>query len=195
LATPTIRPATPRDAVHLAMLVDMAAKGLASHFWRGMAEPGQSPLEVGRARALRDEGAFSWRNAHVAEVDGEVAGALIGYVIDDPVDVSGLEGANPIVRDLTLLEARAPGHWYVNVLAAYPEYRGRGVGSLLLKHADTVGKAATQSGMAIIVASQNTGARRLYERLGYRFVARRPVVDPSGLAGSGDWLLLTKPHA
>jgi len=176
------------------MLVDMAAKGLASHFWRQMAEPGQSPLEVGRARALRDDGAFSWRNGHIAEVDGDVAGALVGYVIDDPVDVSDLENANPIVRDLTLLEARVPGHWYVNVLAAYPEYRGTGVGSALLRYADVVGKAATRKGMAIIVASENAGARRLYERCGYRYTAKRPVVDPSGLAGNGDWLLLTKPH-
>ena len=190
-----IRPATPRDAVHLAMLVDMAAKGLASHLWRMTAAPGQSPLEVGLTRAQRDDGAFSWRNAHVAEIGGEVAGVLIGYALGDPVDVSDVDSMNVVARDLTLLEAEAPGHWYVNVLAAYPEYRGRGLGSALLALADELGLVAATRGMAIIVASTNGSAKRLYERFGYRHVAKRPVTALAGLETHGDWLLMTKPHS
>jgi ribosomal protein S18 acetylase RimI-like enzyme len=175
------------------MLVDMASKGVASHFWRTLAAPGQSPLEVGRARALRDDGAFSWRHGFVAEVGGEVAAALMGYVIADPVDLTGLDAMSPTARALTVLEARAPGTWYVNVLAAYPEHRGRGLGSALLALADELGVAAKTRGMAIIVASQNAGARRLYERFGYRFAAKQPVEATAGLQIAGDWLLLVKP--
>jgi ribosomal protein S18 acetylase RimI-like enzyme len=187
-----IRPATLRDATDLAAFVDMAIEGIASHFWSEMAEAGQSPSEVGRARAMREEGAFSYRNAHIAEIGGAVAGALVGYLIDDPVDLSGIDQMGQFARDLTLLEAEAPGHWYVNVLATYPEYRGRGVGSALLAQADKLGLAASAKGMSIIVASENIGARRLYEKAGYREKASRPLVAFPGFKRGGAWVLLTK---
>jgi ribosomal protein S18 acetylase RimI-like enzyme len=100
-----------------------------------------------------------------------------------------------LARDLTLLEAQAPGYFYVNVLATYPEYRGQGVASALLAHADTLGRAAATKGMAIIVASENTRARRLYEHAGYRETARRPLVAYPGFSRGGDWVLLLKPHS
>lgn len=86
----SIRPAVAADALDLVALVDMASEGFASYFWATMAEAGQSPIEIGRDRALRDgdslreTGAFSWRNAHIADLDGATAGGLVGYMIADP---------------------------------------------------------------------------------------------------------------
>lgn len=190
-----IRRATITDATHLAALVDIAGEGFASYFWGRMAAAGQSPFEVGRARAMRDEGAFSWRNAHIAEADGQVAGALVGYVIDDPVDSQAAAEASDLVRPLLELEAEAPGHWYVNVLAVFPEYRGQGIGRALLAHADTLGRAAGTRGMAIIVASANDDAMRLYARAGYVETERRPLTPFPGYRRGGEWVLMTKPHA
>ncbi|WP_421723638.1 GNAT family N-acetyltransferase [Bauldia sp.] len=187
-----IRPATLRDATHLTALVDIAGEGLASYFWSQMAEPAQSPFEVGRARAQRDDGSFTWRNAHVAEIDGEVVGALVGYRIPDEPDDDELP---EIVRPLGELEAEAPGYWYVNVLAVFPEYRGRGVGAALLRDADAIGRERAPAGMAIIVASYNDGAIRLYGRHGYREAARRDIVPFPGAPPGGAWVLLTKPHS
>lgn len=189
----SIRPATIADATHLAALVDMAGEGFASYFWSQMAAEGQSPFEVGRARAMRDEGAFTWRNAHIAEADGLVAGALVGYPIDDPVDPRALAVASELIRPLLELEARVPGYWYVNVLAVFPEYRGQGIGRALLAHADSVGSAVNAKGMAIIVASGNADARRLYERAGYLEQERRPLAPFPGYRRGGDWVLMAKP--
>ena len=49
--------------------------------------------------------------------------------------------------------------------------------------------------MAIIVASENDRAVRLYRRVGYREVARRPIRPFPGYKRGGDWVLLTKPHS
>ena len=194
MAVISIRPATRRDATDLVALVDMAGEGLPTYFWSAMVEVGQSPFELGRNRAMRNEGSFSWRNAQVAEVDGAVAGLLVGYLIEDPVDLSNLGEMHKIVRPLAQLEAEAPGYWYVNVLAVYPEFRGMGIGSMLLKHADEIGRDKSK-GMAIIVASENTGAKRLYERAGYRARSCRPLVGFPGYKRGGEWVLLTKPHS
>jgi ribosomal protein S18 acetylase RimI-like enzyme len=189
----TLRPATPRDATDIVLLGDMAGAGLPSHLWKLMAGPRQSPLEIGRVRALREEGSFSYRNTHMAEADGAVAGVLVGYPLADPVEIGKLEEMHEIVRPLALLEADAPGHWYVNVLAVYPEFRGRGIGERLLALADELGRATASRGMAIIVAAENAGARRLYERHGYSLASRRPAAVSPGRQDQ-EWLLLTRSH-
>jgi ribosomal protein S18 acetylase RimI-like enzyme len=190
-----IRPATLSDATHLAALVDIAGEGFASYFWSQMAGPGQSPLEIGRARAMRDEGSFTWRNAHMAEIDGEIAGALVGYRIPDPVPAEDIGEVPEIARPLVLLEAEAPGHWYINVLAVFPEFRGKGVGWALLAKADELGREAKAKGMALIVASENDGAVRLYRRAGFAPSHRRSITGFPGYKRGGDWVLMTRPCA
>ena len=196
----TIRPATPVDATHLACFVDMASGGLALRVWETLRGQHQTLFEVGRSRALREDGAFSYRNGHIAEVGGTVAGALVGYPIVAEHDASHrapdsgeAQKLPPFIRPLVELESLVPGHWYVNILATYPEYRGQGIGAALLGHAEVVGRAVSPSGMAVIVASQNESARRLYARSGYRETARRPQAAVSS-GESDEWLLLTRPR-
>ena len=74
----------------------------------------------------------------------------------------------------------------MNVLAAYPDHRGRGFGTALLGLADRLAECAACRGTSIIVADTNTGARRLYERSGYGEIARRPMVK-DGWTGPGEF--------
>ena len=91
------------------------------------------------------------------------------------------------------LENLAPDTWYVNVLAVLPEYRRLGLGTRLLDLANETGKTCRKRGMSIIVADANTGARRLYERCGYRERARRAMVKESWEAEGQEWVLLVQP--
>lgn len=186
------RPATRGDAAVLAELVNDAGQGLPLYLWEQMKEPGESAWDVGRRRAARDEGAFSWRNAIVIECEGEAAGCLIGYGIAEAPEP--IPDDFPVMfRPLQALENLAPGSWYVNVLAVLPVFRNRGFGRRLLARAEEIARAERRGGMSLIVADANAGARRLYERVGYREAARRPMVK-EGWAGEGrHWLLLTKP--
>ena len=77
--THPFRRATPDDAQALAELVDFTSEGLALYLWTKFAGPGGDPWAVGRERALRETGAFSFRNAVVLERDGRAAAGLIGY--------------------------------------------------------------------------------------------------------------------
>jgi ribosomal protein S18 acetylase RimI-like enzyme len=96
------------------------------------------------------------------------------------------------VRPLGEHESEAPGSWYVNALAVFPEYRVRGLGSQLLAEAERIAGHVRGSTLSIIVADQNEVAKRLYLRTGYRAVARRPLVAFPGLPHRGDWVLMTK---
>jgi hypothetical protein len=48
------------------------------YLWSKMAGPSESAWDVGRRRAAREEGSFSYRNAIMIDHDGECAGCLIG---------------------------------------------------------------------------------------------------------------------
>ena len=190
--THPFRRATPDDAQALAELVDFASEGLALYLWTKFAGPGGDPWAVGRERALRETGAFSFRNAVVLERDGRAAAGLIGYPLPDrPEPIP--DSMPPMFVPLQELENLAPGTWYVNVLAAYPTHRGQGLGTALLAVADKLAAEAGSRGLSIIVSDANTGARRLYERTGYREVAKRAKVKEAWQSSGKDWVLLVKP--
>ncbi len=191
--TPPLRRATPDDAQALAELVDFASEGLALYLWTKIAGPGGDPWAVGRERALRETGAFSYRNAVVLEQASRVVAGLIGYPLPDrPEPIP--DSMPPMFVPLQELENLAPGTWYVNVLAAYPDQRGQGLGTALLAVADKLAaEADRRADLSIIVSDANTGARRLYERTGYGEAARRPKVKNGWQTPGKDWVLLVKP--
>lgn len=190
---PPFRHATPEDADALAELIDFAGEGLPLYLWERMAEPGETPWDVGRRRARREEGSFSYRNTVVAEADSEVVACLIGYPLPErpaPIDYGEMPA---MFVPLQELENLAPGTWYVNVLATYPRWRGRGYGTRLLALAERLATEAGRSGLSIIVADTNAGARQLYERVGFRHVAERPMVKDDWDNPGENWVLLVKP--
>ncbi len=189
---PIIRPARPEDAAILAQLVNDAGEGLPLHLWGKIATAGQSGWDVGKERAAREEGSFSYRNAKVIEFGGKAAGTLIDYGIpDDPEPVPPDMPA--MFVPLQELENLAPGTWYVNVVAVLPQYRGLGLGSHLLAFAEATATQLGKSGMSLIVADNNTGARRLYERQGYAQTGSRPIVKDDWKTEGRNWILMTKP--
>jgi ribosomal protein S18 acetylase RimI-like enzyme len=186
-----LRFARPDDADILAELINHAGEGLPDYLWSRMAEDGQTPREVGRARAVREDGSFSYRNATMIEHNAEPAGCLIGYVIaKNPESVD--PGTPPMFVPLQELENLAPDTWYVNVLAVLPRFRNLGLGSTLLRVAEHTGRYLGKSGMSIIVSDANADARRLYERHGYREAASRQMVKEDWVNEGRNWVLLTK---
>jgi ribosomal protein S18 acetylase RimI-like enzyme len=187
----TLRPARSEDADILAELVNFAGEGLPLYLWEKLAGPGETAWDVGRTRAARDDGSFSYRNATIIEDGGEPAGCLLGYEIANhpqpiPPDMPAM------FVPLQELENLAPSTWYVNVLAVMPEQRGKGFGTKLLALADDTGRALDKRGMSVIVSDANSGARRLYERCGYRETARREMVKEGWNHAGQHWILLTK---
>ena len=105
------------------------------YLWGRLAEPGEAAWDVGRRRAAREEGSFSYRNATIIEQYGQYAGCLIGYAIpDNPEPVP--DDMPAMFVPLQELENLVPGTWYINVLAVQPQFRRQGLGARLLALAD-----------------------------------------------------------
>ena len=190
---PPLRRALPEDAEALAELIDMAGEGLPAYLWAKLAGSGESVWEVGRRRAARKEGGFSYKNAVVIDHEARVAASLVGYLLPDEPEAIDHANTPAVVVPALELEALAPGTWYVNALACYPDVRGRGFGTRLLALAEDLARETSAPGVSVIVADANAGARRLYERCGYREIAGRPMVKEDWVGEGDAWLLLVKP--
>lgn len=190
----TIRPATKADASEVALLVNIATHGGMRAGWEHDERAGETydPLEVGRLDMLDETKGLSWRNASMAESDGEIVGMLLGYPEPDemgplPGDIEGF--LLPIVE----LEWLAAGEWFISMLGVHVPWRSHGVGGRLLALADEKRATTARRGLALIVEDSNTRARALYERMGFAVAASRPMRQfPDGTQPGKDWLLMVK---
>jgi ribosomal protein S18 acetylase RimI-like enzyme len=187
-----IRAAASKDARAIAELTIIAGAGIPDYFWEQSLEAGQEPVDVGTARAASGTGNFSYRNAWVAPVGAMVAGMVLAYRLADEGGFPDPGEFPQFLRPLLELESCAPGSFYVNMLAVYPECRGRGIGSALMKAVDGLAVEAGCRVASVQVFDENEGAVRFYQRLGYRVVEERPVVPFPRLAYGGRVLLMVK---
>jgi ribosomal-protein-alanine N-acetyltransferase len=63
---------------------------------------------------------------------------------------------------------------HINNVAVLPQYRGRGMGSAVLRHVLDEARRLGAARATLEVRASNEGARRLYERLGFHVGGVRP---------------------
>lgn len=183
-----LRLATEADAPQLADLVNFAGEGMPLHVWTSMAKEGEDPWEFGRRRQAKKA-----QQGEIVVMDfghGAVAG-LTGYVIGPQPEPIG-PGLPAMFRPLQELENQALNSWYINVLACYPKHRGRGYGSYLLNLAEDMCRADGLQRLSLIVASNNSGAKRLYERAGFIRIAKAICVKEKWDTDMKHWELMIK---
>jgi len=180
--------ARPSDASILLPLINASVEGISAHLWAQIAKPDQDPWDIGRARVCSEDSAISYRKTWIAEIESAIAGCLIlNQLPDSPVSYDA--DLPPILIPLHELENAVPGTCLVYVLSTVKEMRGLGIGTRLLHFADT---HRGPKGMSLIVADNNFGAKKLYERCGYVEVARRRIVKGDWQSSGRDSILMAK---
>ena len=186
----TIRNAAREDAPDIVRLINIAGHGLPLWCWSRLEGGGEDAWQAGREIVARDDKAISWKNATVAALGSDVAAVLIAFPLDRDAPGYGAEHDHPIFAPLKALKELAAGTVHIHVLAAYAEYRGRGLGSILLDKADRLSR---ERPLSLIVSDANGPARRFYDRHGFEEAARRPIVTADDWQSEGaNWLLLKK---
>lgn len=182
-----LRPAERADAPAIARLFLISSDGLAAYIWGRIAEPGEDLAEVGARRYARDGVAFSWQNCVIAERDGEVAGMLHSYRME--ADPSAAPEPDPVLRPYAELEDA--GSLYISGVALFPEHRGHDTGTLLMREAERRARELRLPRLSLICFERNEGAMRLYRRLAYAELDRRPLVPhPTLHYAEGDAVLM-----
>ena len=119
-----IRPATPDDVPFMVPLINAADGGIPFQIWATMAEPGETPWDVGLRRVGGDESVVSWRKAWIAEASGRQAGVVIGHRKPDAPEEGDHPPVSPQFRPLDELEAEAFGTGYVNMMSVAEAWQG-----------------------------------------------------------------------
>ena len=190
----SLRPAVKSDIPDLARLLQMAGGGLMDAIYHDLI-PGQSVGETMEAR-FRNEASYNhFRYSTVAVADGEIAGSVNLYALDDPV----AHWTDPIVPETRRLVLQPFGHLkpagglYVDFIAVYPGFRSKGVGRLLLAFAVS---EAQRKGLPLVhlhVFEQNEAAVRLYQSVGFDIAKSHPVIPHPMLAYGGNMVLMSCP--
>lgn len=185
-----LRPATPADCRVIAQLYRISSDGVADYIWSKMAEPGEDILDVGQRRYERRNTAFSFENCTMIEASGRPLGMLSAFPMHlDPAAPPDPD-PDPVLAPYADLEEDES--FYICSVALFPEFRGQGYGTRLMSHAESLAGARGLAKMSLIAAENNTGAKRLYDRLGYREVARAAIVPHPLIHLDGDALLMVK---
>jgi len=180
------------NSFDLAKLINIAGEGIPEYLWNDAKNGDESSMAVGAKRAEREEGGFSYKNAMICSLDNILVGMILAYRQEDPYEIGELSQYPNVVQPLVELESKAPGSWYINAIAVYEEYRGKGVARQLMYTTENQAVCSGCDSMSLIVASENLGAKGLYESLGFEVRDSRPVVSYPGCIHTGDWLLMTK---
>ncbi|OCW56548.1 hypothetical protein AWJ14_16510 [Hoeflea olei] len=147
------------------------------------------PLEFGRDGYAFVEGPFSWRNALVAEVDDMVAGMSLSFELTGGDDDTDELKNDPALKTIEALKARAVGTRFIDTVAVYTRFRGRGIGRALV--AAELDRAAGPS--SIITDDANSTALDLYRSLGFVEQARAPLIAFPDHPAADAWVLLMRP--
>ena len=158
-----IREATLDDAPLVAKVVLMALHYDESH-----------PLyDIFKELAARTDAQYSYCNALVAEVDGAVAGAIVGYdgarlyELREPLLALIKERQGDVID---IEDETSAGEFYLDSLAVLPQFRGMGIGGKLLASARDRAFDAGFDKVGLLVDFTNPRAEKLYASLGFRRV-------------------------
>ncbi len=186
----TFRKGLPQDASDLAIFADTATGGLSTHLWRGVANPGQSAMEVGRDIILNVKDSPIYHGQWlVAESRGKTVGAMLGFRLgEDGAPV----GHDAVLAPLNALKSRVGGTWFLSLLTVVPEARSKGVATALLGEVPRLAGETGATEISLILSSPNTVARRIYEKQGYSEAERETLVPYPGSHPEGDWILMMK---
>ena len=122
--------------------------------------------------AAMEDTLYSYRNTHVAVCGDEIAGAIVGY--------DGARYAELADRTFSLLAERlgteklspgtetGPGEYYLDSLYVNPLFRGRSVGSLLMRDELEVAEGLGFTTVSLLVDREKPWLHKLYSRLGFR---------------------------
>lgn len=167
-----IRPASIEDSLIIARVIAMAI-GDESGLRGYCGEEYMAVLnEIARGEATQ----YSYQNALIAECDGVVAGAVVGY---DGSQLGKLRcGTLSIIEEFTgnmpsIVDETEEGEYYLDSVAVLPRFRGLGVGKALVNAFVERAFAEGAERVGLIVDKENPYAEKLYTSQGFVAVGER----------------------
>ncbi len=201
----TTRPAAPQDFERAWSIVNEPP----SRESIGMAGDARRAVAVGNVLARHGLG-IDISQTTLAMLDGQIVGVLEAYGAEHHRKIAPLTVLRLIPRAIRLLGPRqtlwlpaalrargrvncppVPGSYYIAEIDVDERYRNRGIGGVLLRHAEEAARAAGHKQMSLTTAITNP-AQHLYERHGYRVVETKTDAAFERITGIPGRVLMVK---
>lgn len=174
------------EAKAFADLGDMAAGGLFAYML------GAVSARLMQQMYMQSKNEMSFQQTHFAYADGDIAGMCNGYSTAQKQQIisrtnhmmlqyAGWRVVRMVwtgirLRHIFNFTQELPDDtFYIQILATYPQFRGRGIGRQLLAHVEAQAVAHNCYTLALDVDITNTNAIRVYEYTGFSVAGRSPV--------------------
>jgi ribosomal protein S18 acetylase RimI-like enzyme len=178
---------TVEDAAHFAELGNMASHDLMADL------VGRNYRKIMASLFLKDDNLFGRVFSHFAVADGQTAGLLYSFsekhkaALNSRTSRLMLQRMGLMLPRMLWVQARLqplfdfmdalPMHaYYIQCLAVYPEFRGRGISKDLLKKADELARQAMCRTVELDTEITNTIAINAYRQHGMEITATSPTV-------------------
>lgn len=159
----TIRPATVDDVSLIARNVLDAV---------GMEHPDKEAIDCLAELCRRSDVLYSWANTDIALWGDRPVGSLTSYdggLYAEMRAKTFSELEKFVGLDFSKMSVETgPGEFYFDSLAVLPEFRGQGIGTLLMQHGIAKARALHFSRIALLVDFENPDAMHLYKSLGFK---------------------------
>jgi len=144
---------------------------------------------------VKKKNLFSFTHVHKAVVSGVTAGMLLSYSDAERKYEQWITGWQ-LFRQIPFRMAKniqillqldkttgspGAGNYYISNIATFPEFRRQGVAVELMHCARELAEKSTSLGIVLDVEAENTAARSLYEKLGFK-TEKKFRIAGSGLA-------------
>lgn len=177
-----VRTARPDDAKPCAELIYMTMGGMADHLLGG--DEAEWAKTILMRLFQRPKNRYSYEYTNLAIIADEIAGLLLSYparilkLLDLPMIGSILavgklsDSLQFFYRSLPLMNVKEVemDEYFINNVAVFPKFRGKGVGTYLMKLAE---KKARDNGLnkcSLTVEIEHESVVALYKHLGYRIM-------------------------
>jgi ribosomal protein S18 acetylase RimI-like enzyme len=167
-----LRQARKDDARHVAELIVIAGDQKPNFPYVPECK-GDGPIDLAWLRSVRRDESFAIRHSTIAEINGQVAGVMLGYKLLRKGELRASESLAPCLRPVMDPGPDLTGAFYVNTLSIYPPYQKHGLGARLLDKANQKALKSGCSGVSLEVMEDNLPAARFYARQGFKLVKRR----------------------
>lgn len=165
----SIRPALPEDADFAVPLIIEAIGAIACRLTGEQQEENiiQTLIILFKQETNRHSYLYTW----IAEQKGVPAGVLVlydgqkGEELDAFLSIWLKENGSSV----SFLDKEAySDEWYIDTICVHPAFRGQGIGTILLDHAEKTAKQHGSQKLALNVEIEKKRAQMLYERKGFK---------------------------
>ena len=148
-------------------------------------DPGRT-TQMDRA-CLQDGTLYSWRNAVLLCLGGEVIGGMVAYAGEGYPEMKARTWDCCWDFEAGSQEDECgPDEYYIDSLMLFPEHRGHGYGRILLEEAERAAAEAGIRRVSLLVDRGKEGLVRYYLAAGYAVAGERTFL------GRPDYLKMTK---